>query len=300
MALQKLACAELQVEHLTAAVEFNAEVFGLSEIGRDEGRVFMALEADHSAPQLILREGGTGVTRFTLSVDSEEDLSTYSARLEQLGVSVSKRTDTAPNRHLAVAFTLPTGQEVELVPDSERPIYPHQALDRPTTPRGVAPLDIDHITIAFPDPAAGRATAELLTDGLGFGISDVILDAEGEWLAAWTRAGELHHDVGLIRCQPGASLHHLAWTLRGAEHFTVAADVLANAGQQLETGPGRHGVGGNLYAYFWAPGGNRYELSAEMPRIVGARKEPLVRSVTTFNSFSAWGIPRPESFTRGS
>jgi catechol 2,3-dioxygenase len=135
---------------------------------------------------------------------------------------------------------------------------------------------------------------------LGFRISDIFLNADDEWQAAWTRVGELHHDIGLIRCQPGASLHHLAWTVDNIEHHKRAADTLAGAGHTLETGPGRHGVGGNLYSYFWTPGGNRYELSAEMPRILGDRSDPLVRNAGDFNAFSAWGAARPDSFTRGS
>jgi catechol 2,3-dioxygenase len=103
-----------------------------------------------------------------------------------------------------------------------------------------------------------------------------------------------------MRCGAGQTLHHMAFELDGIGHLTAAADQLGAAGVPLEAGPGRHGVGGNLYAYFWAPGGNRYELSAEMPRVPGARDAPNVRLASSVNSFSAWGTPRPDTFTRGS
>ncbi|GAA3056230.1 hypothetical protein GCM10010464_21250 [Pseudonocardia yunnanensis] len=140
----------------------------------------------------------------------------------------------------------------------------------------------------------------MLSEGLGFAISDFLVSADEEWQAAWTRVGTVHHDIGLIRCQPGASLHHLAWTVDDMEHQKRAADILASSAHAVETGPGRHGVGRNLYSYFWTPGGNRYELSAEMPRIIGERRDPVVHKAGEFNAFSAWGAPRPESFTRGS
>lgn len=195
---------------------------------------------------------------------------------------------------------LSTRHEVVLVPRPDRPLYRHPGFDAGSRRRGIGPADIDHITIAFSDEADARATAHVLSDGLGFAISDILVNADEEWQAAWTRVGSVHHDIGLIRCQPGASLHHLAWTLDNVEHQKRAADILASSGHALEAGPGRHGVGGNLYSYFWTPGGNRYELSAEMPRILGERCDPVVHMAGEFNAFSAWGAPRPESFTRGS
>lgn len=303
MGLQKLACAELRVKSVAEAVAFNTEIFGLTEIAGDGRRRFFTCGADGGSggsAQLILVGGGTGVASFTFSVDAADDLEMYAGRLGALGVECEKRTDAAPGQGMALVFTLPTGQRVELAPEPDRAVYPHPARDRAAVRRGVGADDIDHITLAFGTTASGTAAVRVLSEGLGFAVSDLVLDSRGEWVGAWTRAGELHHDVGLIRCQRGASLHHVAWTLRGAEHLNTAVDVLASAGHGLETGPGRHGVGGNLYAYFWAPGGNRYELSAEMPRVVGDRREPLVHDATSFNSFSAWGISRPDSFTRGS
>ncbi|MBS1895526.1 MAG: VOC family protein [Actinobacteria bacterium] len=292
--------AELRVEDLEEAVSFNTEVFGLTELSREDGRVYLTCGADQERAQLVLREGGTGTGSFTLSVDAEDDLEGFAERLRGVGVDTEVRTDAAPGQSRALAFSLPTGQEVELEARPERSLYQHEALDPAPQRHGVGASDIDHITIAFDDGAKAKATARVLTEGLGFSVSDVMLDPEGNWLGAWTRAGEYHHDVAMIRCQSGATLHHLAWTLDGADHLKTAADALARAGHCLETGPGRHGVGGNLYSYFWAPGGNRYELSAEMPRLVGRRSQPLVRSVAEFNAFSAWGTPRPESFGEGS
>jgi catechol 2,3-dioxygenase len=300
MGLQKLIWAELAVTDLDEALRFNVDVLGLREVSRDNGRVYLSCDLADPHAQLILTGGGTGARSFALGVDSEDELAQFESRLAAVDVRTERRSDAAPEQPASLALALPTGHEVVLVPRPDRPLYRHQGFDVSSQRRGVGPADIDHITIAFSDHAEARAVAHVLSKGLGFAISDIFLDADDEWQAAWTRVGEAHHDVGLIRCRPGASLHHLAWTVDNMEHQKRAADTLASAGYVLETGPGRHGVGGNLYSYLWTPGGNRYELSAEMPRILADRSDPLVRKAGEFNAFSAWGAVRPESFTRGS
>jgi catechol 2,3-dioxygenase len=300
MALQKLIWAELAVADLDQALAFDVDVLGLTELTRDGRKVYLSCDVDDPQAQLVVTDGGTGVRAFALGVDHEDELEQFESRLAAVDVKSEWRSDAAPGQPTSLAFRLPTGHEVVLLPRRDRPLYRHPGVDASSRRRGVGPADIDHITVAFSTDAEARATAHVLSEGLGFKISDIFLNADDEWQAAWTRAGEVHHDIGLIRCQPGASLHHLAWTVDNMEHQKRAADTLASAGHVLETGPGRHGVGGNLYSYFWTPGGNRYELSAEMPRILGDRPDPLVRKAGEFNAFSAWGAARPESFTRGS
>ncbi|MGG7103663.1 VOC family protein [Rhodococcus sp. 24CO] len=300
MALQKLVWAELAVTDIDQALEFNVDVLGLREVGREGRKVYLSCDIDDPHAQLVLTDGGTGVNSFALGVDSESELEQFESRLAAIGVKTERRSDAAPEQPTIVTFRLPTGQEVVLLPRPDRPLYRHPGFDKSSQRLGVGPADIDHITIAFSTDSEARAIAHVLSEGLGFKISDIFLNADDEWQAAWTRAGEVHHDVGLIRCQPGASLHHLAWTVDNMEHQKRAADTLSSAGHLLETGPGRHGVGGNLYSYLWTPGGNRYELSAEMPRILGDTAEPNVRKAGEFDAFSAWGAIRPESFTHGS
>jgi catechol 2,3-dioxygenase len=56
-------------------------------------------------------------------------------------------------------------------------------------------------------------------------------------------------------------------------------------------------VGGNVYLFFWAPGGNRYEFSAEMPR-VGAGETKVWTDLPT--AFSTWNATPPATFAHGS
>jgi len=299
MAIQRLAYAELGVDDLGAATAFERDIFGLTEIAREDGRVAYSCDKGGSC-DLVVLAGRAGVAAFAFGVDGEEDLDHYATRLASADVATERRSDPAPGFRSGLAFTLPSGHTMLLVAAGDERTYRHPTSAPRRVRRGVGPGDADHITIGIEDSARIEATVDLLRRALDFRVSDIIEVEPGNWLAAWTRAGECHHDLGLMRCGPGETLHHMAFEFDGIGHITAAADQLGAAGVPIETGPGRHGVGGNLYAYFWSPGGNRYELSAEMPRVPGARDVPNVRLASSFNAFSAWGLARPDTFTRGS
>lgn len=298
MAIQKLAHAELRVQDSQRALEFYREVMGLVEIGREGGTVYLGCGLDQNY-DLAITQGGTGVAHFAFQVDGEDDLARYRERLESAGIKVEVRNGAEPGQARGIRFGLPTGHQMELVVVEDRRAYlrPCASVSRR---RGVTPNDVDHITLSVHAPNV-RRLAEFLRDVLGFYISDIFQPAPGVWAAAWTRVGEYHHDLAILGAQEDAgwSLHHLAWAMDGIDHMKRFADQLADWGLPLEYGIGRHGLGGNLYGYFIEPGGNRFEISAEMPRATNRAAEPVVW--TDFpQAASAWGQLPPESFARGS
>lgn len=296
MGILKVAHADLAVADVAETLVFHTELLGLTEIGNTDGTVFLGCGIDNNY-DLALVPGGTGVRHFALQVDSEDDLVYYGKRLAELGVATQMRGDAAPGQGKALRFQAPDGHSMELVLSADRPIYLHPSASEQTRYRGFAPLDADHITLRSNDV---RGLIDFLVTALDFKVSDVVEPAPGTWAAAWARVGEYHHDVAVIGAQDASeSLDHFAWSMDSMEHVKRAADMLSRAGIPLETGPGRHGVGGNLYAYFWSPGGNRYELSAEMPRTVSPTAEPKFWNDFP-KAFSAWGALPPESFQRGS
>jgi catechol 2,3-dioxygenase len=141
---------------------------------------------------------------------------------------------------------------------------------------------------------------DFMREVLGFRSSDIAVLPDGTTMATWMHLGDLHHDVAMFFGTAEETLDHLAWTINSLDHMKLMLDACARAGIQTETGPGRHNVGGNLYSYFWAPGGNRYELSGEMPRASDRRAPALRWNPVETNVFSAWGAQPPESFKVGS
>lgn len=294
MSIQKVAHVEIRVEDLGSALEFHTETLGLTELGRDNGTVYLGCGLDNTY-DLALQGGGTGVARTALQVD-EDDIPAYRSRLGEMGVAVEESTDRGPGQGKALRFQAPSGHVFELMTVADAPVYLQPAMPKHARGRGMSPTDLDHVTLRTDNV---KGLVEFLQQALDFKVSDVFEPGPGVWAAAWTRVGEYHHDVAVLTGGPGETLDHVAWTMDGLDHIKHAADLLGQTGLPIETGPGRHGIGGNLFTYFWAPGGNRYELSAEMPRTVTPNAPHNVWDDFP-KAFSAWGQMPPESFQKGS
>ena len=291
MSITQGAYAHLQVQDLQGSIDFHTHVLGLRELGREDGAVNLGCGLDERC-DLVLSEGGTGVSLIGLEVESEDDLDLFEARLADRGVRTERRSDSHAGVASALRFAAPNGLAIELAVAPPGPPYLNPGMGRWRD--GIAPLDFDHITLKVPDPEAMIA---LLTEALGFTVSDEMRPEPDLLVAAWTRAGDLHHDIAMFRGPSEQTLHHYALRLESFEHLKHAADRLASAGVPTEAGPGRHSVGGNVYLFFWGPGGNRYEFSAEMPLVAGAQKR-IWSDLPT--AFSAWGAVPPATFAEGS
>ena len=98
-------------------------------------------------------------------------------------------------------------------------------------------------------------------DVLGFRVSDWMGD-----FFSFLRCGLDHHTINLM--DTGSNRHfHTAFELRDWGHMQTACDFLSLNGYKLLWGPGRHGIGHNLFTYHRAPNGLITELFAELDRM---------------------------------
>ncbi|MEH7255136.1 VOC family protein [Neobacillus niacini] len=293
MGIFKFFNGTLRVNDLSQSLEFYRDVLGLHEIAKENDTIYLGCGAD-SHYDVAIKQGGTGIDVFSLQVRHEEDLKYFSQKLSKLGVSSERRSDTDPGKKSVLRFMAPTKHQIELVYATERPHYLHPIVGHKGS-KGLDLMDADHITLHAQDV---QGLAQFLQEGLDFSVSDVFEPAPGVWGAAWTHASDFHHDVAIVGTPEHTTLHHYAFLLKGFDDLKRSADLLAQAGYKLETAPGRHSVGGNLYTYFFDPSGNRIELSAEMPRADLSAQPRVWDDFPT--AFSSWGIFPPESFGKGS
>jgi catechol 2,3-dioxygenase-like lactoylglutathione lyase family enzyme len=159
----------------------------------------------------------------------------------------------------------------------------------PAEPRAGLPAGpmLGHLTFRSPDPARQQAFYE----GLGFRLSDALGD-----IFSWLRCSPIHHTVAYARA-PEPGIHHLAIELPDRGALISAADRLAERGERVEFGPGRHIVGGNLFLYFRDRYGLRWELFTELHRIEDPDYEPhAFTAEDRARSINVWGVMPPESF----
>lgn len=301
MALQKLSHARLRVKNIEESVRFHTEVLGLEEIDRQDGVSYLACGIDGSF-DVAVAEGGTGVISFAIAADDEDDLKHYSKRVADAGIQVREMTAPDPGVEKIIEFDVPPqGQKMQiaLLEAKGRQHYYNPADRAVNRLSGLAPLDLDHITLRV-GPDASQ-TIEFLTKVADFQAADIVEFPGGQGrLAAWLHVGDYHHDVAMFAGAPHETLDHLAWTIPNIEYMKLLLDQVARGGVMTEAGPGRHGVGSNLYSYFFTPDGNRYELSGEMPRCVDRKAGPRIWRADQAGIFSSWGAPFPESFKLGS
>ena len=286
---QRIEHVHANVEDLKEAIGFYTDVMGLVEMDRDDDTVYLGCGLDENF-DLAVSEGGTGLDHVGIRVGDEEAVEEYEARLDDAGVDTKRTDDDQPGQGAGVQFEIPGGQAVEFV--TTRDWEYHHADESVGDRGGIAPIDLDHITLMSPDV---QTDAEFLVDHADFRISNVIVDENDKWGGAFTRHGVHHHDIAFLGGPPHFSTHHIAWEMRSADHMHMLIDKVCQAGVEIELGMGRHYVGDSIFSYFWEPGGNRFELAAGVEDV-----DP--QAETGFYSFeqalSAWGpIIPPESFT---
>lgn len=289
--VQKVEHVVVRSEKPEAAVTFYTDVLGLSVVERTGSGAYLTCGVGGGF-DVAVEAGGTGVERYAVGV-GEARLSAVVDRLDDQGVAHEPVDGDEPGVEGGVRVSMPSGIGIELV-EVEADSYRRVA--DPAADRAVgAPLDVDHVNLMSTDVAAD---AQFLEEQVGFRISDVAVAEDDHWWAAWTRFGDYHHDVAIHETRdPDETLHHVAFTAADAGHLCSLVDAVVASGIDLEVGIGRHRVGDNLFAYFWAPGGNRIELSTEMATLDDA----FTRGVNGpgDETFSAWGSNHPPETFRG-
>ncbi|MFW5918266.1 MAG: VOC family protein [Haloferacaceae archaeon] len=293
--LHRIEHAILGVEDLDRAVEFYTGPMGLVEQTREDGVVYLGCGRDDNYDMGVV-EAGTGVEHFAVRAIDAEVVDDYENRLQSLDVDAERTDGDEPGQEAGVRFDLPSGASMEIVAvaDDRYQHYEEVAPGR----GGQAPWDVDHIQLLTPDIVAD---VEFLRDVVDMHVSEIAGPREDPEIA-FVRCNVFHHDVALKSAsalgeREAAGLHHLAWGFDDVGHLTRFVDRIAGAGCDLERGIGRHHGGNNIFAYFWEPGGNRFELCTQMATL--SRTEPEhaedYESTTT-----AWGPEAPPSFGEGS
>jgi catechol 2,3-dioxygenase len=295
---RKVEHVRIRVQNLEAALRFYTDVMGLCEVARDDGAAYLGCGLDMNF-DVAIEEGGTGMDHFAIRVPQEATVDDYETRFADAGIAVERTDGAEPGQLAGVQFQLPNEVTMEVVAVEDTD-YHHSDQAVLEGRGGVAPRDLDHVTYLTPNV---REDVEFLTTHLDFRVSEV-LGTRTDWHGAFTRFGDLHHDVAVIEASHPesptdyASLHHVAWTMTSIDHMKSFIDHISRAGVDLEIGIGRHYAGDNIYSYFQTPGGNRVELTAEMAT-VDAETTRFTEDIDA--AFSAWGQDAPSiEFQRGS
>ena len=248
--VKKIAHATYETPDLDRQVEYYTDILGLNLIARDHDAAYLASTLDHHS--VVLRRGGAAqCVRLGFQIGPDDDLDAFEKQTAAHGVKTRRLKDQEPTVPDMVAFEDPKGTVMEVFkrPEPQSQTFPKQ---------GIVPHKIGHVAFHCADV---KLVTKFYLDVLGFRESDWMGD-----FFSFLRCGVDHHTINLMGT--GKDRHfHTAFELRDWGHMQTACDFLSLNGYKLLWGPGRHGIGHNLFAYHRAPNGLITELFAELDRM---------------------------------
>ncbi|MEU1176828.1 VOC family protein [Streptomyces sp. NPDC005820] len=241
-----LSYLSLKTPDLEAAAAFYEKALGMTRTDTEASApVRLGFGRGHHAVELVA--GSPGLDHFAFEVRDESDLAALRERLRRAGVAMSQ----PPGDRVApgvFAIVDPDGNRLEF----------HGAIDRSgERSGGLRPDCVQHLALASPD--AGRLV-RFYVDVLGFRVSDQM----GEDAGFWLRSAQEHHSLAIFERERNHGLDHYSFDVAGWDAFKVWCDHFSREGVPVVWGPGRHGVGNNLFIMFHDTTGYLIEFSAEM------------------------------------
>jgi catechol-2,3-dioxygenase len=232
--VKKIAHAAYDVPDLDSQVEYYTDVLGLTVTGKDKDAVYLASTVDHHS--VVVRKGAQAqCVRVGFQIGPDDDLNAFEKQVQGHGVKTQRKKDPEPTISDMLVFEDPKGTVMEVF---KRDAFAAQRF----------PNKVKHVT-------------KFYCDVLGF--------RESDWMAdffSFLRCGPDHHTINLMGT--GSNRHfHTAFELRDWSHLQTACDYLSLNGYKLLWGPGRHGIGHNLFAYHRSPAGLITETFAELDRM---------------------------------
>lgn len=300
--IYRLGYAQLNVADLEKSLHFYEKVLGFIKTKQEGNKAYLRAAEEFDQYSLVLNEDKDNVSldHFGLRVSSDAALDEIKAKNEALGVPVEETESEDHGRVLKV--TTPSGHPVLFYHHSPQVnVYHGENRDvilpmrRTHVQNGVPPVRIDHMNLRVPDVNKEWDYWK----NFGFSISEYVESKDGEGkYAAWIRREPFTHDIALVYKEV-ASLHHVAYIVDGVAGVVRTADVLADAGYRdnIEYGPGRHGVSNAFFLYIKDPDGHRIEIYADDYKR-DLDQEPIGWSQEAYekNGRLWWGAEVPASF----
>lgn len=248
ISVQGVRAVEIGVTDRALAANFFTAVWNLDVAGEQDGTTYFR---------------GTGRAQFILSIRQTEraelirvvfDAATCDA-VEALharvgangGIDVQvPRVLTSPGGGYGFGCKDPEGRNFAVVTG----VADHaDGGDRPDRPR-----KISHVNL---NAGASDAAFAFMRDALGFRLADQTKKMR------FLRCNSDHHSM-VLAFSTAATLNHIAFEMPNIDSLMRGVGRMRDHGYPIEWGPGRHGPGNNMFAYFVGPEQLPLEYTADM------------------------------------
>ena len=243
----KLRSIELVLPDAGKAADFLTGVWGLAACETRGDTHY--LRGSGPFPYLVaLEEGDAPFVRTTTFACSRAELGALAIRVDASGLQARTTRADDPGGGEGVIVEMPEGELLRFLADTSEaaPIHGPDL-----------PVKLTHIVFNSQDAEATALAAETV---LGFRVSD---RTKG---MVFVRCNQSHHSVAFARAG-FASLNHTAFEMDNIDAVMRGIGRLRDQGMTPAWGPGRHGPGANVFAYFIAPFDAVVEFSTAVDKV---------------------------------
>lgn len=243
----KLRSVELILPAPDEAASFMTRVWGMASAGSSAGIQY--LRGSGPYPYLMaLEPGNSDAARSITFTCDQAELAEVERRAAESGLSVVAAKSNDPGGGEGIIVTLPEGERFRFLAGATE-VAPIEGDD--------LPVQLTHVVLNAADAEASATAAER---ALGFRVSD---RTKG---MVFVRCNDSHHSTAFARAGI-SSLNHIAFEMRDTDAVMRGVGRLRDHGMVPAWGPGRHGPGANVFAYFIAPFGPVIEFSTAVEKV---------------------------------
>lgn len=239
------------VTQLERERSFYRDVWGLKEVGEQDGMVYFAAQGHDEHHVVRLRPADEdSIDVIALSTDSRADVDALHRRVLDAACTVifGPREMSGFGGGYGFRFFSPDGLPFEISSDVTR------GTSRAMVRWDGVPQKISHIVLHSPDH---KTMVKFFVDVLGFRVSDWLGD-----FMCFLRCNSAHHRIAFL---PGpACLNHVAYDMLTVDDMMRGISRLRKKGTDILWGPGRHTAGNNTFSYFTTPNGFAVEYTSEL------------------------------------
>ena len=248
MQIAKLGYAGFNTPDVEALLAYYTNVLGLTLVERGgDGTAYLRNVLDHHTIVLYPTKE-QGLRHIGFQLGGGQTLADATSQLCEQGIAVETQSDAQPGVAEQLQFVDTEGTILHLYSSME------QAHD-PFSEGAIVPEKLGHIALNVSDI---QRTTDFYQRVLGFRVSDWIED-----FFVFMRCGPDHHTMNFLQSKK-RNMNHIAFQLQDWAHVQRACDHLYTHHIPLLWGPGRHGVGHNIFTYHRDPNGQTVELFAEL------------------------------------
>jgi catechol 2,3-dioxygenase len=283
--LTRASHVSLAVTDLEASRNFYRDVIGLVVTEETDDAVYLR-GLEESAHHSLVLEGANDAKalRVGLRVRSDEDITAAEKHFTAIGIE-HQRVEK-PYQGLTLQFRDAVGTHMEITSSMELVPRKMQAFNEFVSG---APQRIDHYQVVTHDV---QAATDFWT-GLGMRMAEYTAkDETDELWGTWMEVKGNTHDLVFTNGR-GPRLHHFAYTVPDATALLHAADVAGalGFGEEIDRGPGRHGISNALFLYLRDPDQHRIELFTTHYQFIDLEEVPIRWDISNPRRAQLWGMP---------